>query len=164
MNEKVPNVFITEDEVMALYYPESITKANYDKTIEKISGRINYILRTLNPKLKWWDFDDIPMSHGEFCENGGGHFDPKLYGTFVSFVGEGFQKDFQELEMMWERFPTRWIWSEFEPEYKQMLADEAARKAAEAEKRKLKASKGKNVKETIKKKLTREELKAIKFV
>lgn len=145
---------------------EDITKKEYDEILSLITTRVDEVWRAIlkaqNRKLDWYDFQN-----GGTEETGPGYFDPRWYREAIPLVG--CWTGWMEGENPFcEEFPTRFLWEEnFLDEvkeetekYKKEEEDKKAKaelKRAETKKRKAK------IRKQIEAKLTKEELKYIKF-
>lgn len=149
---------ITKQEFDSLYSDE-ITKKQYNQIVEKIDIRFVEIIKILFPnksKYSWF-------CYGNDIES----FSPEDYKEDIQVCGENLNNDdfFDCYDCGY--FPTRWLWEDFEKEYKQdisqfRLEKEKVKKAA-ADKRKLLKEKKIEMKAIIQSKLTKEELKYISF-
>ena len=154
---------ITEKEFESLYN-SNCTKQNYDKIISKIDDRFYEIVTTLVPSVKkkgWVDYGNCNYE----SEDSNGYFDPKEYkeeiyvGGEYCFLPEPYGCD--------NSFPTRWLWEDFEKEFKSSVERFNREETDEKELKKLKREKRKELKlkfrKIIESKLTKEELKYVKF-
>lgn len=144
---------LTKEEFLKLY-DDSISKKEYKDTLNKISNRINYMLREImSTQLEWWDF------------YGSGDFNPEIYKLDDTITVEGEFVIPEPYE--YSDFPIRWLWEDFEDEFKSDVETHKRQKELEKQKAKEKREKLKikkaEMKETISAKLTEEELKFIKF-
>ncbi len=141
-------------------YSEDITKKRHKEIIANIEERVDYIVRTIDPKLGWWDYDNESGSeYGPF-----GYFDPDSYKEFISITGE-FSNEW--LRQTSYGIPTKWIWEDdFEQEYKKEINHIRINKQKKKEEAKRKrdelANKRKDMIISISKKLNTEELKFFK--
>jgi hypothetical protein len=83
-------IHVTPATLAALESP-TITKKDYDKTLQEVSNVTNviwrYICRESNRKLSWWAFsNDVDLGRGNGST--GGEFDPKRYSKFIDIIGE----------------------------------------------------------------------------
>jgi hypothetical protein len=151
---------ITKKEFDSLY-SDDITKKEYDRIINKIDNRFSEIMMTLlpNPTKGWFDYGNCNYD----SEESGGYFDPHWYKEEIEIGGEcSYLPD-----PFGEYIPTRWLWEDFQVEFakekaghRKALEIAKTKKKKAAEKLKLKKEK---LRKSIEKKLTKEELKAIKF-
>jgi hypothetical protein len=150
---------ITKEEFDKLY-SDDITKKEYNGTINKINDRFLEIITTLVPDIKGW-FDYGNCSYDSDISDG--RFDINAYKETIYLGGEGYELP----EPFIDYIPTKWLWEDFKSEFKKEVADykekikiqkERAKKTAQARKEKRKI-----LKVSIRKKLTKEELKVIKF-
>lgn len=138
---------------------DSITKKEYDKLVESIHSRVNEIVMVMcNGKYKWYDFAN------EDGEGKPGWFDPIWYKKEVELTGSfTFPAPYDNPPY----FPTRWIYEDFEDEFKKTVEEngELIRKQKAEEKAKREARKIKKLEmmKIIKSKLSKEELRYIKF-
>ena len=151
---------LTEEEYDSLY-SYGMSKQTFDERIKKINKRFEYIMKTVCKKLVWFDYDNG-------WENQDGFFQPnkynKIHNSYITFAGE------YKIPPPYDscpEIPICWLWQDFEEEFKKEVEDE--KKKREAEKL-LKVEKNKKIKEqkttlkqSILSKLTKEELKIIKF-
>jgi hypothetical protein len=157
---------ITELEFNKLY-DENISKKEYDSLIGKIRNRINEILITLIPSLKkrgWWDYGNCDCD----SEKSNGYFDAHLYRENIEIAGENCRLPLSAFYNCDNSFPTRWLWEDTfkeESDNEMKLAQEkkAAEKQAAKQKREAKKEQRAIMKEIIKQKLTKEELKFVVF-
>lgn len=140
-------------------YNGNITKNKYDELISKIDDRLNYIIRNvMASEVFWWDYS-----------NGGpekdGYFEPSDYmeDGFITLDGRYTIPEPYE----YTDFPIRWLWEDFEEEFKndvkQFKAEKEAKKKSDKEKRETLKVKKAEMKKIISEKLTKEELKFITF-
>lgn len=151
---------ITKEEFYKLY-SEDITKKEYDTIISKIDIRFNEICVAIIPKRDRMWFDYSNCDYGS--DDSGGYFDPQEYNEFIS-IGGGFA---DLPEPYGDGFPTRWLYEDFEDEFKSKVAEHKEKEAqaklkAKNQQEELKARKA-EMKKIIGSKLTKEELKYIKF-
>lgn len=142
-------------------WDDSISKREYDSILVKIDYRFNYIMKTICTKLDWYDYDNG-------WEGRSGHFEPNTYykdeDSYIIFDGE------YSLPPPYDScpdIPIRWLWEDFEEEFKREAEEE--KKKILDKKNKAKAArldfklKKESMREIIKNKLTKEELKFVKF-
>ena len=151
---------ITKEEYLSLY-DENISKKNYDTIISKIDARFYNIIKGISTRFSWFDYDN---ENGE-C-NKSGYFEPKRYKEtdYISFSGS---YSIPLPYSICDGIPIRWLWEDYEEEFKSEVKKEEIKKfkMKEIEKTKrgeLKDKKSK-IKEIIRSKLTKEELKFIEF-
>ena len=153
---------ITKREFDSLY-SDDITKKEYDRIIDKIDSRFSEIVLTLKPDLRkkgWYDYGNCSYD----SEESGGYFDTQWYKDEIEIGGEyAYLPD-----PYGEYIPTRWLWEDgFEVEFSKEVAGH--KKALELKKKKAKETAQKRklekvkLRKSIEKKLTKEELKIIKF-
>lgn len=146
-----------------------LTVKEQDSIRSAISAQTNiiwrYICNTYNKKLDWWAFqNDVDLGSGNGST--GGYFDPSTDSEFVTIIGnykrtyddfpydDGFDTDLLwTKDWMTEINATVSAWKA--QQAKEKAAAKAAKAAREAEKKKLIAQ--------VKAKLTKEELKVIKW-
>jgi hypothetical protein len=137
---------LTKEEYYSLF-SDSITKKEYDRILEKIDKRffeiIEYIFKVQGKKFEWCDYNN-----GDSRAEIDGWFDPERYETNISYeAGRRGPEPFDE------SFPTKWLFEEFEEEFYKEIKQFNDSIFEENEK----------LIESIKAKLTREELKVVKF-
>lgn len=138
---------------------DSITKKEYDKLLGNISSRVHEIVMFMcNGKYSWYDFAN------EDEEGKPGWFDPVWYKDEIELTGVfTFPPPYFDPPY----FPTRWIYEDFEDEFKRTVEGNAEvvkkQKAEEKAKREAKKVKKLEMISLIKSKLSKEELKYIKF-
>lgn len=149
----------------------NVTKREYDAIIVEIGERVDYVWRELmkisRRKLKWYSFQNDRYS-GDGDGSDGGYFDPAIDDEFIELNGDYAMRDIDgDFE---NGFPTRFLWTENDVWKQEVLnhivQNEAKIKAAEKTKKKnaelSKVARTKAI-ESIKSKLTKEELKYISF-
>ena len=153
---------ITQEQFESLYSSE-ILKKDFDAIISLIDQRFTEICQKFlikKNKNYWFDYDNA-----SYDDDGvQGVFDPDNYKTDIGITGEWIDPpegyDFS--------FPTRWLWEDFEEELKteteKAIGQIEKAKEKAKEKRLQKKANIKALQESIRQKLTKEELKAIKFV
>ena len=154
---------ITKKEFDSLY-TDTITKKEDDTIISKIDKRFADIIYHIIPSLKtanrgWFDYGNCSYD----SEKSGGYFDPQRHKEWIDVGGEYITLP----EPFDYQIPTRWLWEDFEDDFKAQV--EAYKKAEEAEKLKAQTTakkrkeKNEKLREAIKNKLTDEELKIVSF-
>lgn len=154
-------------------YSKNVSKRDFDNIISKIDERFAEICGLIllkNPK-RWFDYANCTYD----SENSNGYFDPEEYKLEIPIGGEyaNLPEPFQSYpdedrdSCLENCFPTRWLWEDFEEEFKtrvdkyklKILKDKevAKNKRQELKNRKLEA------KGAIRSKLSKEELKYVKF-
>jgi|688.fasta_scaffold600328_2 hypothetical protein len=166
---------ITKAEFDELSDP-SVTKKRYDTIIAKINNRFLEIMKKISrlgtkgspwhANAPWVDYDNCSYEK----DGPSGYFDPERYYENISYVGGNLKtpEPWSDFGCDEGSFPTRWLWEEnfFEEFTREVTAHE---KAELEKKQKLLKQKGdreqkkKEMKQTIMQKLTKEELKYIKF-
>lgn len=157
---------ITDGDITAL----NSTYNAYNQHAQGIQNRVNYIVRKtaeiFGGKIGWWDWN-----------NGGGevdgHFEPSfLRNDYINVDGEtkgggdwvAILKDDEEWELRLV-VPLRWLTEDFEQELidgiQKYKDKELKRKETEKQKKLTRAANKQKLLETVKAKLTKEELKAL---
>lgn len=149
---------------------DNITKKDYDAIISKIDIRFFEICRHIIPIGFWYDYGncDDPDDYGN-CDESAGYFDLADYNEYIEIGGDC------EVPMPYSTLnefgnaaiPTRWLWEDFEDEFKK----EVENYKSEQEKLKIKQKQDKQalkekkkiLQAQIRSKLTKEELKVISF-
>ena len=152
---------ITKEEFLSLYNPK-ITKHRYDVIIDKINDRFSEIVLTMIPnvtKKGWFDYGNCGYDGDGYA----GRFDPSEYkeeiivGGEYCFLPEPYGCD--------NSFPTRWLWEDFEDEFNKevtkFLSDKERKKLESKQKREALKIKKAAIWESVKQKITKEELKYI---
>lgn len=146
-----------------------ITKRDHEKIIAAINAKVNeiwrFIIKISGRELDWWAFqNDVSYGHGN--GSSGGEFDPVADAELIEIHGENTYLDLDKYEYN-EGFPTSFLWTDYETIVKEHVkavkafhSKKKEQKATAREQRKLKRA---EVMESVKKKLTKEELKFIKF-
>ena len=149
---------ITKKEFASLF-SEDISKRDYDRIIEKIDKRFVEICDQFLVKKDpaYW-FDYCNGSYSDDCAEG--YFDPVYYKDSIGIIGENIDPppgyDFE--------FPTRWLWEEnFQDEVKAAEEKERIRVIKLQAAREEKKRREEKIIESIRQKLTAEELKFVKF-
>jgi len=149
---------------------ENIRKRDYDSIIDLINLRFGEIVLLIKPAIKnkgWFDYGNCTYSG----EESGGFFDPKEYNAYIDVGGEwadlptGFEEEYGE-----NSFPTCWLWTSNE-KIKEVIKKIERKYETAAEAKKAKAKKQRETRKEnkekfekiIRKKLTKEELKHVKF-
>lgn len=161
---------ITKEMVDSLSNPD-ITKRQYDEIIAYINTRTIYIWESLiklsKRKLNCFTFsNDVDYADGR---SSGGTFDPDEYDEWIEIVGE-FSYIHDKYYEYNTGFPTKFLWMDDADWKNEVLTNiKESKELEESEKRKTKESreakkiKSKEMREIILGKLTKEELKYIKF-
>lgn len=159
---------ITKEEFYKLY-SDTVTKKEYDEIISKIDKRFSEICLKIIPRnhRSWFDYGN---AHEEK-----GYFDPHEYNSFINVISEYshlpepyYSNPFKNKTINGiNGFPTRWLWEDFEGEFNARVAEyeekeTQAKIKAKNRREDLKARKA-EMKKIISSKLTKEELKYIKF-
>lgn len=154
------NFKLTKSEYLSLW-GEKISKKEYDQILVKINERFQYIMKTICTKLSWWDYDNGWEETSVYFQPNKYHADEDSY---INFDGEYTMPSSYN---SCPDIPIKWLWTDFEEEFKKEVEDEKVRRVQEKEKLKEKRADAKIKKHTIKEiilsKLTKEELKFIKF-
>lgn len=163
---------ITQEQFNRIY-SKNITKKEYDDIITQINERFNEICNKIllkNPG-RWFDYSNC----GYGSEYSNGYFDPEEYKMEISIGGEYaklpepfYSYPYEDKDSCLENcFPTRWLWEDFEEEFKTQVDKYKLEILKEKESTKNKRQELKNKKSEFKKiirsKLTKEELKYICF-
>lgn len=153
---------ITKEQFERIYY-DLITVAELNDTVAAIDKRFSQIMDHIiyNKKhhCQWYDYDNCDYD----SEDSHGSFDKERYKDDILFGGENLKVP----EPYQESFPTRWLWEDFEEEFareveKALQENLRVKKQTQEKYAKRKADKQALI-ETIKSKLTPEELKLVKF-
>lgn len=152
---------ITKKEFEKLYNPK-ITLREHNEIISKIDDRFYEIVTAMIPGIKkngWIDYGNCGYSE----DGADGHFDVDEYKTEISvggdyaFLPEPYGDD--------NSFPTRWLWEDFEDEFNRevskCLTDKEREKLELKQKRQSLKLKKEAIWESVKQKLTKEELKYV---
>lgn len=157
---------ITEERVLKLNDPR-ITKREYDAIIGEIGERVDYVWRELlkisGRKLNWYAFHN-DVYDGEGNGSSGGRFDPEIDGKFIELSGDYTSRGFDGVFAY--GFPTRFLWTDDNIWQQEVLNHvDQKKKLREAEKKRAELAEieHKKIIESIKSKLTKEELKYITF-
>lgn len=159
---------ITKEEFYSLY-SEDISKKSYDNIIIKINHRVDEVWRDIlniqGIKLDWYDYDN-----GGGRDNDGdpinGNFVPELYEEDIGFTGEwsgnvDYDKPYNNY------IPTKFLWEDYEEKVLEDIKsykENKERKKIENTAKRLELKERRKVMiESIKSKLTKEELRFIKF-
>jgi hypothetical protein len=147
---------ITKEEFLSLK-SDDITKKDYNSIVSKIDDRFNYIMReVLSKYLNWWDYNN-GNSEAEID----GFFDPDDYDEDSSIKLDG-EWDIPEPYQHTD-FPIRWLWEDFEEEFKMHVLDYRVAKEMKKIEDRSKREQKEKMKENISNKLTEEELTYITF-
>lgn len=156
---------ITKQQFESLY-SEEITKKEYDRIIDLINDRIDDIFDVINGRRKngcWYVYGNYDYHSEDDC----GYFDLDRYKENIELSGEDFSGPEPFCDGGRIYIPTNWLWEDFEDEFNAEVAK--AKKEKEKEKAKAKEQREarkvrlKELTQSIKSKLTKEELKVIKF-
>jgi hypothetical protein len=162
---------ISKEEYYSIF-SDDITKKNYNSLVSKITDRCNFIIRKIaevqDIKVNWWDFDNYPSN----VDDGNGHFDAKKNDKFITFDGD-FDDSKIESDAVFLtdlQFPVEFIWMDDEDITKEVKSKfEKNKKELEEKKAKIKErtealkKTKKEMIDKIKSKLTKEEIRFIKF-
>lgn len=147
---------ITEKEFKSLF-DDTITKKEYDEIIRKIDNRFSEICQELFCKnnKSWYDYDT-----GGYEENNEGRFIPEIYKEEIFIIGENIEPP-PGLDY---GFPTSWLWNmDYKNEVKQIKESYLESEKKKKKQKQIRLEKINLLKNSIKNKLTEEELKIIKF-
>jgi hypothetical protein len=153
---------ITKKDFESLYDPK-ITLRKYNEVVSKIGERFSEIVLTIIPgvtKKGWFDYGNCGYESGE----SGGEFDLDEYKEEITVGG-----DYAFLPRPYgdnNSFPTRWLWEEdfkkeFDREVSKHQSDEEQKKLTLKQKREALKEKKLKIWESVKQKLTKEELKYV---
>lgn len=150
---------ITKKEFESIY-KQNITLRTYNKIISKIDERFQEIVLTLLPgvtKRGWFDYGNCGYDGDETP----GFFDKEEYKKDIAIGSE-----FASLpEPYGYSFPARWLWEDFEEEFASSVAKEKSsvelKKLDVKQKRDALKLKKEIIWESVKQKLTKEELKYV---
>lgn len=148
---------ITLEEFRELY-DENTSKRRYKEIKAAIDSRFNYIVRKISTKFEWWDYQS-------YDSDANGFFNEETFNEIdeISFDGDFFVPAPYDSS----RIPIRWLWEDFEQEFKTEVENFKKEKERVRLKNKTLREQRKLLKESFKKtisqKLTKEELKYIKF-
>jgi hypothetical protein len=161
---------ITKQQFDSLY-SDKITKKEYDKIISEIDYRFDEIVLLINPNIKknggWFVYGNFDYE----SEQDEGYFDIWDFENKINIGGEcSFPEPYYFSSQGQGYIPTRWLWTnndeillEFNSEVEKAKLDKLNKKEALKKQREILKEKKKQVKEIILSKLTKEELKYIKF-
>ena len=152
---------ITKSDFDKLYDPD-VSKREYDRIVELIDDRFYEIVKIINPVIEtrgWFDYGNCSYD----SEESNGYFDPKEYKSNISVGGEVCLC----APLRDNSFPTRWLWEDFEDEFRKSVSDHKL--AMENKKAQTKVARERHKQEkaiaieSIRNKLTEEELKFVRF-
>lgn len=158
-------VKLTKEIFDKLFDPD-IKKSEYDEIIGLCEERFWDIwtkaAKALGVKIDWYDF------HNEAGEYSPGYFDPYEYDVEIGVTGKWSGQYEDEDLLSW--FPTKYLWQDDEKVIEELLKEKERLQAkkfqkksdAKAKREALKIKKA-EMKKIIESKLTKEELKFIKF-
>jgi len=163
---------ITKEQFDKLY-SDDITKKEYNSTIEHIDVRLEKIIITLLPEMRkrggWYDYGNCDPD----SEISGGHFDPHYCEKYIDlhvYLDSRYREAAKIFEVLGDVFsiPTKWLWEEdFKEQYDILVEDHdieiEVKKAKAKKKKEAKDKRLYDLKKSIEKKLTKEELSAITF-
>ena len=149
---------------------KKITRAEYNEIIEEISSRVDdiwkFIIKASGRTLDWYSFSN---DKHEYDGNGsdGGEFDPRYDAEFIEIIGESSWLDGGHYDYN-EGFPTKFLWdANYEEEVLTHVkqAREQIKLAKENKKiqKTSRMAKNKEIIAGIRAKLSKEELKLVKF-
>lgn len=158
---------ITKEQFDELYL-ENITKKRYNELIELVTGRFSEIVLLVNKKgVDWFDFDNCDYE----SEDSNGYFEPRDCRDVIGVGGEGsFPAPFNSVSRGYGFIRTRWLWTDDDVVLKEYQTEvdkakrelEAEKSVAKQKREELKARKA-EMRKIIMAKLTKEELKYVKF-
>ena len=160
---------ITNEEFKKLY-SDDIKKTEYDDIIAQIDERFGDVVLLIHPKIKddgWFVYGN----YNHYDEDDEGEFDIDDYKTEISIGGTcEFPEPYCYTDEGTGYIPTRWLWTdddqilkEFKAEVEKSKNEKLAKKDSNKQKRELLKRKKAEMKSVIQSKLTKEELKFIKF-
>lgn len=154
---------ITQDRIFKLNDP-NVTKREYDAIVKEIGDRVHYVwtnlLKISGRYLGWYAFQNDNYADDSDGSDGG-CFDPEKDGEFIELYGDYAHRDIDgDFE---NGFPTRFLWTENDVWKQEVLNHITQNKQAEKQKAKLSEVARTKVIESIKRKLTKEELKYVSF-
>ncbi len=153
------NFKLTKETYNSLW-DDNITKAKYNAIINIIDSRFDYIMKTICTKLDWYDYDNgWEETDGHFTVNSY-HKNPE---SQIHFDGQyTIPTPYEYCEI-----PIKWLWEDFEEEFRKDVENYKTQKANKRLQDKVaredRKQKKLNMKEQIRAKLSKEELKYIKF-
>jgi hypothetical protein len=149
---------------------------HYSAISSTITDRVDYIIRfcveAVKGKFSWWDWqnggDGDDRAPGDFMHSYSKHTPDTITitgewtnGSKMTFI----DKNGDEFELEWGEIPTRWLYEEFEEEFKNGLKLYEEKKQAKTAKRKEMDTKQKEERKGLiaaaRSKLTKEERKAL---
>ena len=158
---------ITKEEFDSLF-SDDISKKKYDDIIHRIGKRVDEVWRNIlklqGKKLDWYDYDN-----GGGRDNNGdpiyGNFYPEMYKETITFTGEWSGGDY---DLPYNDYiPTNFLWEDYEEkvlkDIKSYKENKERKKIENTAKRLELKERRKVMIESIKSKLTKEELRFIKF-
>ena len=163
---------ITKELVDKLSDPD-ISKREYDNIIGIIEERVfdiwETLLRISKRKCEWYAFgNDVELERGNGST--GGEFDPIEYKEWIEMTGE-YDREYNGYYDYDDGFPTRFLWTDGDIWQKEVLKNiedgitkANLKKDNDNKKREEKKIKQKQMEEVIRNKLTKGELKYIKFI
>lgn len=147
---------ITKEEFDNLY-SDTISKKDYDYIDAKIDMRFAEIISGIRTNNGWFDYSNEGGKYGP-----GGTFDKEDYKENIRFTGEA-KVPFPYSDDI----PTRWLWEDFEEEFRREVEKDKEREQDKKEKTKIQRQARKQklleLQESIKNKLTKDELRAVSF-
>lgn len=141
---------ITKEQFLKLKDP-NITKGEYNSIINSIADRFTGIMWDICSSLGWWDYRNEV-------------FYPENYDVDDDITLDG---EYSIPEPYDNGIPIRWLWEDYREEFDKNVLEyenekKLAKQKAKEKREKLKAKK-QEMKQIISQKLTKEELKYIKF-
>lgn len=147
-------------------YDSKVTKKQDTELMGKILRRFSYCMDVLFEKFKidhvrkWYDFDNGG-------DDGNGDFDRSCYLENIGYTGEYIYSKLPGWNEYSESIPTAWLWTDFESDLDNFIAEQQKLHDEKAQQKRIAYAESKNKKaaliESIKNKLTKEELSVIKF-
>jgi hypothetical protein len=163
---------LTKNDVLLLN-DNDISKRKYDDIIDKISDRVDDIWKKIismsGRRLVWYAFlNDVELGRGNGST--GGEFNPATDSEFIELIGEYSELDNHYYEYN-NGFPTRFLWTEDDVWQAEVLTNiNQSKEKKKIDKNKqvslqvIEKEKKRKIITEIKSKLSKEELKYVKFI
>jgi hypothetical protein len=154
-----------DKDLVAKLRDENITHKEYRQIIEQINNKINEIWRWIcaesNREIDWWSFrNDISYGHGN--GSSGGEFDPVNDNDWIDITGDVENCNLPGY-LYNDGFPTEFLWENYKKVVKAHLKECRKREKEESAAKQQSNDRYVELVASIKKKLTAEELKVIRF-
>lgn len=170
---KIENVEPLNENIIQSMISGKISLSEFKNIKKSIDDRLNYFMwraaEIANVKLSWWDYDN-----GDSESETDGYFDPEVYIKKIKINGDYEKTSDNDIlfeDYFFEGLPLEILFTDFEEKVRNDLKaiheSLEAKKKAEKESKIIKDKKNndfKNMVESIRSKLTKEELKIVKFV